>query len=268
MKVLVVALLAASTAVYADGTPDGTLTLPDGAIAVAAVVGVQTRNIAARPPATAAIHDRTESFGLAVAAGLTSDITAGVTYALDLHDDSGSFPSGGRWKGPLLAHGEYLLDDEALGYVTVGGDVIVHLENPTDRAIHIGVGAALRISSLVSVFTGAPLPNGPVGQQLALQLSGNHPITLAVPVGVLVRPAPAVYGFVETTLASVALSHADNQFIIADFVPVDAGALVRATHDLDVGILFSDDLEHPHDVYTIGVTARFTPHSSGTSFHD
>ena len=257
MKLLCIGLLLASSVAFADERPDGSVTLPDGALAAAAVVNAETRDLPAEPPATHGMRATTESLGIALAAGLTDEITAGLTYAVDLHDPDGSFPSNGRWKGPLLAHAELALAVGPRVFVAVGGDIIVHLENPTDRAFHLGVAASVRLSPSISIFTGAPLPNGPAGQQLAVALAKDGPITLAIPAGVLVRPPLPVYGFVETTLASLAITHATTKLLVSDFVPVEAGVFARARKDLDLGVVFSDDLEAPGALYTIGVAARY-----------
>ena len=236
------------------------MTLPQGAIAVAGVVGVKVEDVPAAPPLTSASRVTSESLSVAAAFGITSDVTGGVTYAAELHDAEGSFPSNGRWKGPLLVHGEMRLHAEPLVVVTVGGDVVVHLENSEDRAIHLGVAAAVRLSPMLALYTGAPLPNGPAGQQLTIESSTNTATSLTVPVGLLVHPALPVYGFVETKLAQLSISNSTNRFLFDDFIPVEMGAFYRASDELDVGLTFSDDLQHPGDRYTFGLAARYASH--------
>lgn len=259
MKLLVVvALLAASTAAFADDGAPLEVTLPDGAIGVAAGVNVEGRTLAAVPPVTPTKHERRETLGFAFAYGITSELTAGLTYAIDAHDADGSFPSGDRWRGPLYAHAELAVFRDSRTFVAVGGDLVVHFEDRNDRTLHLGVAASYGLSASIAVFTGTPLPNAPAGEQLTFRLSANAPISLALPVGVLYRPALPVFAFVDTTLATLSLHDANNQLLFSDVIPVDAGAFYRATSDLDVGLVFSDDLEHPRDIYTFGVTARYT----------
>lgn len=248
MKALLGLLLFASTAASADERPDGTVTLPEGGIGVAAAVNTAHRNVP---------HSTSESLSLAGAFGVTDDVTVGASYAFELHDPVGWFPSDGRWKGPLLAHGELRLLAGPRVFATVGADAVYHLENSGDRAIHLGAAASLQLSAMFSLYTGEIVPNGPAGQQLAIQLGADGPITLAFPAGLLVRPELPLYAFVETTLAQLAIAHARSAFFIADFIPVEAGAFVRVRGDLDVGATFQDDLEHAGDAYTVGITARY-----------
>jgi len=248
MKARLALLLFASTAAYADERPDGTVTLPEGGIGLAATVNTAVRNVP---------HTRSESLSLAGAFGITDDITVGLSYAFELHDPLGWFPDNGRWKGPLLAHGELKLLAGPRVFVTVGADIVHHFENSTDRAIHLGAAASLRLSPMISLFTGELVPNGPAGQQLAIQLAADAPITLAFPAGVVVRPEVPLYAYVETTLAQLAIAHASSALIFADFIPVEAGAFYRARTDLDIGATFQDDLEHAGDAYTVGITARY-----------
>lgn len=259
MKALLGLLLFASTAAYAD-EPDGTVTLPEGGIGVAAEVNTTVRNIEARPPVIVGVHSTSEALTLASSIGITSDVTAGASYEVELHDPDGSFPANGRWRGPLLAHVELALRHGPSVFVTVGGDVLVDLDDTTDRVVHLGVAASVRLSPLFAVFTGEILPNGPVGQQLAIQVASDAPITLALPAGLLVRPDLPLYGFVETTLAQLAIAHASSTFIISDFLPVEAGVFYRARSDFDVGVTFQDDLENAGDVYVFGITARYLKH--------
>ena len=248
MKALLSLLLFASTAAYADERPDGTVTLPEGGIGVAATVNTAVRTVP---------HSTSESLSLAGAFGVTGDVTVGASYAFELHDPVGWFPSDGRWKGPLLVHGELELLAGPRVFVTVGADAVYHLENSNDRAIHLGAAASLRLSAMFSVFTGEIVPNAPAGQQLTIAIGSDAPVTLAFPAGLVVRPELPLYAYVETTLAHLAIAHASSAIIIADFIPVEAGTFYRARADLDIGAAFQDDLEHAGDAFTIGITARY-----------
>ena len=53
----------------------------------------------------------------------------------------------------------------------------------------------------------------------------------------------------DTTLADFSISNSSNAFIFSDFIPVDVGVLFRAAKDLDVGVLFQDDLKNAGDLY-------------------
>jgi hypothetical protein len=201
-----------------------------------------------------------EILQLGAAYGISDKLTVGALYAVDLHDDGGTFPSDDRWKGPLDIFGAFNIMHKDKLSVTAGADFGINLANTDSKAIHAGLSAKYMVSNKLAVFTGNILPVGPAGQHLSIDLGTNGPITFALPVGVGLQLTPQIFAFADTTLASFSISNSSNAFIFSDFIPLEAGALFRAAKDLDVGVIFNDDLKHAGDAYAIGLTARFYKH--------
>ena len=190
--------------------------------------------------------------------GVTDKITAGFTYAFDVHDDSGTFPN--SVKGPLDLYGSFNVMHKDKLSVTAGADFAIDTGNTDSKSISAGLSAKYMLSPTLAVYTGNPIPLGPAGQHLHIDLGTNGPITFSVPVGVALQPSPKLFAFVDTTLADFSISNSNNAFIFSDFIPVDVGALFRAAKDIDVGVTFQDDLKNAGDFYIIGLTARLYKH--------
>jgi len=201
-----------------------------------------------------------ELLGLGAGYGVSDKLTVGATYAIDIHDPGGTFPSDDRWKGPLGLYGAFNVMNKDKLSVTAGADFAINLGNTDDKAIHAGLSAKYMLSPKLAVYTGNVLPIGPAGQHLSIGLGTNGPITFAIPVGVALQATPQVFGFLDTELASFSISNSANAFIFSDFIPVDAGVLFRAAKDLDLGIQFQDDLKNAGDAYVIGLMARYYKH--------
>lgn len=201
-----------------------------------------------------------EFLALGAGFGLTDKITAGLTYAVDIHDDGGTFPSDDRWKGPLGIYGEYNVMHKDKLSVTAGADFNVDLGNTDDKSINAGLSVKYRVAPKVAVYTGNPLPLGPAGQHLSISLADMGPIDFRVPVGVALQPTPQLFAYADTTLLNIGISNSDTNAIGSDQVgiPVNLGALYRASKGLDVGLMIADDLKHAGDAYIIGFTGRYT----------
>ena len=249
-------LLFVPAVVHADPLITDPQSFSAGVVGAAALVDVRNVDVAARPPATMGTSRTILGLGLAAAYGVTDRVTVGATYHFDLHDDSGSFPSNGRYKGPLLVHAAYSVVADGRLFVAAGLDGELHIENRDDRAVHAGVAAKYLVTPRLAVYTGNPLPLGPAGQQLAFQLADDGPVTLAVPVGLALQPAPQLFAYAGVTLAKLALAHASTQWLGRDIAPVDVGVLMRAVPAVDVGVVLTDDLEQARS-YDIAITARY-----------
>jgi len=233
--------------------------LPKGALGVFGDFEILSLNFS-DPVTMTSISSTAEFLQIGAGYGISDKLNIGATYAVDIHDDGGTFPSDDRWKGPLDIYGAFNLINKDKLSVTAGADFGINLNNTDDKAINAGLSAKYMLSPKLAVYPGSPLPIGPAGQHLSISLADSGPITFRVPVGVALQATPQVYGFVDTTLASFSISNSANAFIFSDFIPVDVGALFRAAKDVDVGVLFSDDLKNAGDFYTIGLTARFIKH--------
>lgn len=250
----------AAPGAWSDQLINNPQTLPKGGLGAAATFQIYKFSVPPIPPATMGTSLTIEGLGLDADYGITDKITAGISYLVDLHDDAGTFPSDDRWKGPLDIHGAFNIIHKDKMSVTAGADFLVNLNNTDDKEIHAGLSAKYMLSPKLAVYTGNPVPIGPAGQHLSISLASNGPITFGLPVGVALQATPQVFGFVDTTLANLSISNSSNQFIFSDFIPVEVGALFRAAKDLDVGVMFSDDLKNAGDFYVVGLTARIYKH--------
>lgn len=245
---------------WSDQNIDNPQTLPKGGLGAFGDFEILKLNIPNPLDPTMSSSVTAEFLALGAGFGLTDKITAGVTYAVDIHDDGGTFPSDDRWKGPLGLYGAMNLINKDKLSVTAGADFGVNLGNTDSKEINAGLSAKYRVAPKLAVFTGNPLPLGPAGQHLHISLESNGPITFSLPVGVALQPTPQIFAFVDTTLADFSISNSSNAFIFSDFIPVDVGALYRAAKDLDVGVTFQDDLKNAGDAYLFGITARWYKH--------
>lgn len=242
---------------WSDQLINNPQTLPKGAIGVFGTFDILSLSFT--DPTTMTTSTSTAEFlFLGADYGVSDKLDIGLTYGLNVHDDAGTFQD--FPKGPLDIHGNFNLIHKDKLSVTAGADFEINLDNTDSKAIHAGLSAKYMVAPKIAVFTGNPLPLGPAGQHLSIDLGTNGPITFAVPVGVALQATPQVFAFVDTTLADFAISNSSNAFIFSDFIPLDVGVLFRAAKDLDVGVTFTDDLKNAGDAYLFGLTARYYKH--------
>lgn len=196
-----------------------------------------------------------EGFAAGVGYGITDKITAGLTYAVRIHDPDGSFPSDDRWKGPLGVYAGFNLKHDGKMSLSIGGDYKVNLGNTDNQDIGLGASFKYYLSDTFAVFTGNPLPAGPVGQHLTIGLEDKGPIAIHIPAGVMFQATPQLFAYLDTRLMDIEIANSDTGVIFADFIPVDLGVFYHATTDLDVGINFADDFKNAGDSYAFALTA-------------
>jgi hypothetical protein len=186
--------------------------------------------------------------------GVNEKLEIGATYAIDVHDPSGTFPNSG--KGPLAIYAGYSLMAGKLS-IAAGADFTIDLGNTDAKAINAGLAVRYMVAPKIAIVTGNPVPPGPVGQHLSISLASNGPITLAIPVGVELQASPQAFLYLNTELASFSISNSSNAFLFSDFIPIDVGLLYRAGPGLDVGAHFADNLKSAGDFYVFGVMLRY-----------
>lgn len=245
---------------WSDQLINNPQTLPKAGLGLLADFEILKINIPNPIDPTMSASATAEFLELGAGYGVSDKLTVGATYAVDIHDDGGTFPSDDRWKGPLGLYGAFNVINKDKLSVTAGADFSINLGNTDDKAIHAGLSAKYMLSPKLAVYTGNVLPIGPAGQHLSIGLGTNGPITFAVPVGVAIQATPQVFAFADTTLASFSISNSANEFIFSDFIPLDVGVLFRAAKDLDVGVQFQDDLKNAGDFYQFGLMARYYKH--------
>jgi len=247
----------AAMGAWSDQLINNPQTLPKGAIGVFGDFEILSISFS-DPTTMTSVSSTAEFLALGADYGVSDKLDLGFTYALNVHDDAGTFQD--FPKGPLDLHGAFNLVHKDKLSVTAGADFDINLDNTDDKSIHAGLSAKYMVAPKIAVYTGNPIPLGPAGQHLSIGLGTNGPITFAVPVGVALQATPQLFAFVDTTLASFSISNSSNAFIFSDFIPVDVGALFRAGKDLDVGVTFQDDLKNAGDFYIFGITARYIKH--------
>jgi hypothetical protein len=253
----------AAVTAWSDQNIDNPVTLPKGGLGVFGDFEIFKLNFPSLDPTMPNSSITTEFLALGAGFGVTDKITAGVTYAVDIHDDGGTFPSDGRWKGPLGLYGEFNIMNKDKLSVTAGADFQINLQD-TDfgKAINAGLSVKYKVAPKVAVFTGNPLPLGPAGQHLHISLDDMGPVDFRIPVGVALQPTPQIFAFADTELLNIGISNSDTNAIGSDAfgIPLQVGALFRAAKDLDLGLTFQDDLKNAGDTYLIGFNARFYKH--------
>jgi hypothetical protein len=241
---------------------DNPVTLPKGALSVYGDLGILRLSITipAVPPAPAMTQTFTlEQLVVGANYGVSDKLTVGGQYGIPLHDDSGTFPNSG--KGPLTLLGAFNLKTDLKMSVAAAADLTINLGNTTTETIHAGLALRYNVAPKFAVFTGSPVAGmGPMAQHLSIGLNSNAPITFALPVGAAFQASPKLFAFADTTLASFSISNSNNAFIFSDFIPIEVGAFFRAVKDLDVGVIFNDDLKNAGDAYVISFAARFVKH--------
>lgn len=208
------------------------------------------------PPLTtgATVHDTALALLAGAGYGATEDITVGGEYELPIDDANGVFSNAGR----LAAFVGYRALHDGKLDVEVGGDLDFFFNGGTTVVLHAGASVRYRLGPKLAVYTGTPLAPEPYGQQLVLGLNHSAPVALDIPIGFALQATPKVYAWAGTTLAHIKLANTDNAFLFADVIPLELGAVDRATKDLDVGayVRFTN-LESTEADFTIGLVARY-----------
>jgi len=192
-----------------------------------------------------------EGLALGAGYGINDKITAGVQYALSLHEFEA--------KGPLTIYGEFKLAHSAKMSVAASASFTIDLAADNAKQINAGLGLRYNLAPKVAIFTGAPFGPGPVGQHLGLSLESNGPIVLDIPVGILLQATPQLGVFVDTTVAHISISNSANAFFGADFIPLTVGGLLNISKDLDVVAQFIlPDLKNAKfDLFAFAIGAAF-----------
>ncbi len=213
------------------------------------------------PPATIGATSRDTAFALLGGAGygVTPELTIGGEYQLPLGDAKGAFPNAGA----LTAYAGYsALRDDKMALV-LGGDLNFDFSNGTTPTLHLGASLRYKVAPKLAVYTGNVVAPGPYGRQLAIGLKSGAASALDLPIGLAVQASPKLFAWVQTSLAHVKLANTANAILFADVIPLQLGALYRATKDVDVGgFLDFPDLENVGNVFAIGVMARYYKHAA------
>ncbi len=219
---------------YPRSVIDRPLTFPKGLAAVGADVATSTKNFA--DPAL-----------IRVLAGY------GITDDLEIAFGHYAFPTDDAGKGSLdIGLGYKLLRGAAGGKLEViaraqtGYSLAAEGMNP----LFLGAQAQYNATPKIAIYT--------PGNQLAIALSGDpKPVTFGLPVGVAYQAAKTVWLQLDTTLATLKISNAENAFIFSDVTPLAISGIFNVMPALDViAGVFSLNLTPPDPIEvadTLGV---------------
>ncbi len=192
--------------------------------------------------------------------GVTDRLELGVNYrfAFDAFE----------LRGPLTVYGGALLAHTDRISVAAGADFVADFAQPamvagmptmtTTETVHMGIGARANLTRTVALYTGNILAPNPAGQQIAIGLDHNAPVTFDLPTGLALQASERVLLRFETVMARLGIAHAKDQVAFVDTTPLTASALVAVTHGLDLAAFFTDpDLGRYGDRFTFGFIARW-----------
>lgn len=241
---------------WSDELISNTLTMPKSALGVYGTLGLATSSVTIVDPTTGmstTSSSTAENLGIGAGYGISDKLTIGGEYAVPLHDDAGTFPN----SGALTVYGGYNVMSSGKLSVAAGADLSLAFDS-TDFTLDAGVTVRYSVAPKFAVFTGNPVAPGILGNQLSIGLYSNAPIVLSIPVGVAFQASPQLYAWADTILASFLFAPASaNAFIFSDFIPIQVGALYRATKDIDVGAALTDDLKDAGNTFGIALMARY-----------
>lgn len=162
--------------------------------------------------------------GLAVGAGygITNDFEIGAAY--------GFIADEGDLEGQLSVYGEYKFLDGTVDVAGTGG--LVYDLASESGALLLGAEVQFEIGDRFAIYT--------PGYQLAIGIfnDGDTPISLALPVGIRVQFTPQIFGFAQTTVATIGIKDSGDSSLLDD-VSLLVGAFYSVSNKLDLGAALS-----------------------------
>jgi hypothetical protein len=206
--------------------------------------------------------DAFEALGVGATYGIMPKLEGGIDYVIPLHPD-------GSASGALGLRVAYAAMHTDKMDLALSGSLDFDFRGDSEVALELGAWFRYRINPTISLFTGNPgLPYqlgflGALGNisanQLVLGFNNSQPIALALPAGIGLQATPQIYVFGALNLADIYFSNGPKtaDIIFADFIPIELGAFYSLNSTLDLGITFSDDLEHAGDLYAFTFGGRY-----------
>jgi hypothetical protein len=206
--------------------------------------------------------DTAEGLGIGATYGVMPKLEAGIDYAIPLN------PNGGI-AGALGLRAAYAALHSDKMDLAISASLDFDFRSSTEAALELGAWFRYRINPTISLFTGNPgLPYqlaflGALGNisanQLVLGFNNGQAVALALPVGVGIQATHQIYAFAALNIADIYFANGPKtvDFLFADFIPLEIGAFYSLNSTLDLGITFSDDLEHAGDFFAFSLGARY-----------
>jgi hypothetical protein len=207
-----------------------------------------------------------EALSLGATFGAVENLELGIDYAFPLH------PNGDIGSGILQLHGAFAALHSAKLDFAIAGELELNVNGDTEYQLDVAAWLRYHLTPQLSLFTGQPATpttiSGfssflapPIAYQVSFGLNNNQPTYVTFPIGLGIQATPQVYLFAETSIAELFLSNGpggnDSSVIFADAIPLGVGAFFSPTDQVDVGVVFSDDLKNAGDFYVITFAGRF-----------
>lgn len=228
---------------------------------------------------------------IAGAYGISKDLSVGAEYGFPFAGD-GTDKSTGR--GPFHLYGLFsLTQDDSLTVAVVAafqanlaGSFDATGDPVTTKAFSAGVDVRYKFTPDFAVFSGSPfgpaVPGNLAGLQIAglpargtqqhfsMSLEDKGPVLFDVPIGVGFQATDELFAYVDTILASVAISNSpyvelsgktkSTVFFGGDDLkyPLHLGAFYAFDKNIDLGGALLTNLDAAGDLYVVSVAARWT----------
>jgi hypothetical protein len=153
--------------------------------------------------------------------GITNEFEIGAAYGFLADEDV---------EGQLFLYGEYAFLSGTLDVAGTGG--LVYDLGSENGALLLGAEVQFEIGDRFAIYT--------PGYQLGIGIfnDGDTPISLALPVGVRLQFTPQIFGFAQTTIATIGIKDSGDSSILDD-VNLLVGAFYSISNKLDLGAAIS-----------------------------
>lgn len=229
---------------------------------------------------------------VAGAYGISKDLSVGAEYGFPFAGD-GTEETVGR--GPFHLYGLFsLTQDESLTVAVVaafqanlaGGFDLMSGDPVTTKAFSAGFDVRYKVTPDLAVFSGSPfgpavpgtlaslqiagLPSRGTQQHFSMSLEDKGPVLFDVPIGVGFQATPELFAYVDTILASIAISESPYRelsgqtkttvFFGGDELkyPLHLGAYYAMDKNIDIGGALLTNLDAAGDLYVVSLAARWT----------
>ena len=162
--------------------------------------------------------------GLAIGAGY------GISNELEIGAAYGFIADEGDLEGQLSLYAEYTFLSGTLDVAGTGG--LVYDLGSENGALLLGAEAQFELGDRFAIYT--------PGYQLAIGVfnDGDTPISLALPVGIRLQLSPQIFGFAQTTVATIGIKDSGDSSLL-DEVSLLVGAFYSVSNKLDLGAALS-----------------------------
>ncbi len=229
---------------------------------------------------------------VAGAYGISKDLSVGAEYGFPFAGDGTDKTTG---RGPLHLYGLFsLTQDDSLTVAVVaafqanlaGAFDAMSGDPVTTKAFSAGFDVRYKVTPDVAVFSGSPfgpavpgtlaglqiagLPARGTQQHFSMSLEDNGPVLFDVPVGVGFQATPELFAYLDTVLASIAISESPYRelsgqtkttvFFGGDDLkyPLHLGAFYALDKNIDLGGALLTNLDAVGDLYVVSLAARWT----------